>query len=140
MIKYNLKCQNNHEFESWFSDSKEYDKLLKKKLLECIYCKSKSVKKSIMSPNLSQSKKKSSLKINSTQDYSKIKNDLMKLRNFVEKNFEFVGEKFASKVRNIYYDKKNYKNIYGTITEQERDELNEEGIELTSIPWVEKDN
>ena len=34
MIKYNLKCNNNHEFESWFADSKEFDKLNRKKLLE----------------------------------------------------------------------------------------------------------
>ena len=45
MIKYNLKCNNNHEFESWFSDSLEFDKLKKRKLLECIYCSSKKIKK-----------------------------------------------------------------------------------------------
>ena len=48
MIKYNLKCKNKHEFESWFSDSKEFEKLLKKKLIECLFCKTKSVKKSII--------------------------------------------------------------------------------------------
>ena len=53
MIKYNLKCQNNHEFESWFSDSNEFDNLNKKKLLECIYCSSKKINKSIMSPMVS---------------------------------------------------------------------------------------
>ena len=58
MIKYNLKCSNNHEFESWFSDSKEFEKLNKKKLLECIYCSSKKIKKSIMAPMLSNSKKR----------------------------------------------------------------------------------
>ena len=58
MIKYNLKCINNHEFESWFSDSNEFDKLNKKKLLECIYCSSKNIKKSIMAPMVSSSKSK----------------------------------------------------------------------------------
>ena len=53
MIKYNLKCKNNHEFESWFSDSEEFDKLNKKKLLECIYCSSKNIEKTIMSPMIS---------------------------------------------------------------------------------------
>ena len=46
MIKYNLKCQNNHEFESWFSNSEEYEKLNKKNLLDCIYCSSKKIDKS----------------------------------------------------------------------------------------------
>ena len=50
MIKYNLKCNNKHEFESWFSNSNEFEKLKSKNLIECIYCKSKQVDKSIMSP------------------------------------------------------------------------------------------
>ena len=53
MIKYNLKCQNEHEFESWFSNSEEFEKLDNKGLLECIYCNSKKIKKSIMSPMIS---------------------------------------------------------------------------------------
>ena len=56
MIKYNLKCQNDHEFESWFSDSNEFDNLKKKKLLECIFCSSKKINKSIMAPMVSGSK------------------------------------------------------------------------------------
>ena len=55
MIKYNLKCNNKHEFESWFSNSKEFEKLRLKKLVECIYCKSKQIDKSIMSPFLNDS-------------------------------------------------------------------------------------
>ena len=60
MIKYNLKCKNNHEFESWFSDSNEFEKLNKKNLLECIYCESKSINKSIMAPMVSIINKKKS--------------------------------------------------------------------------------
>jgi hypothetical protein len=62
------------------------------------------------------------------------------LRNFVEKNFEYVGKDFSKKIREVYYDKKNVKNIYGSATKEERDELKDEGIELVSIPWIEKDN
>ena len=56
MIKYNLKCNNDHEFESLFSDSKEFERLKTRKLLECIYCNSKKIKKSIMAPMISISK------------------------------------------------------------------------------------
>ena len=65
---------------------------------------------------------------------------MVRIRNYIEKNFEFVGENFSTKVREIYYDKKNNKKIYGTTTAKERQELAEEGIDLLSIPWVEKDN
>ena len=138
MIKYNLKCQNNHEFESWFSDSEEFDKLNKKKLLECIYCSSKKITKSIMSPMISNSKNKQEKidKIN----FSSEKKQLLQLRRYIEKNFDYVGEDFSKRVREVYYDKKNKKAIYGTTTSKERKELAEEGIDLLTIPWINKDN
>ena len=140
MIKYKLKCHNNHEFESWFSESGEFEKLKKKKLLECIYCSSKIINKSIMAPMISMVKKKN----NEIKKLNKLlvseRNKMQKLRNYVEKNFEYVGSNFSKKVREIYYDKKNQKAIYGTTTQKERDELNEEGIDLLSIPWINKDN
>ena len=141
MIKYNLKCDNEHEFESWFSDSKEFERLKTRKLLECIYCDSKKIKKSIMAPMISVSKNN---KVNKSQINEKIlqnkRNQLIKLRNFIEKNFEYVGEDFSKKVREIYYDKKNKKTIYGITSPEERKELKEEGIDLLSIPWVDKNN
>tara|TARA_B100001093_G_C26504617_1_gene874809 strand:+ start:157 stop:579 length:423 start_codon:yes stop_codon:yes gene_type:complete len=140
MIKYNLECDNNHEFESWFSDSKEFNKLNKKKLLECIYCSSNKIQKSIMSPMVSgtkQNKDKASLL---NQKLLNKKNELIKLREHIEKNFDFVGDKFSEKVREVYYDKETKKSIYGTATPEERKELEEEGIDLLSIPWVSKDN
>ena len=137
MIKYNLKCQNNHEFESWFSESDEFEKLNKKKLLECIYCSSKKISKSIMAPMLSNLKKNNDL-IN--KDFKNEKKQLQNLRKYIEKNFDYVGKDFSKKVREIYYDKKSKKTIYGTTTSDERNELAEEGISLLSIPWVDKEN
>ena len=140
MIKYNLKCDNNHEFESWFSDSNEFNKLNKKKLLECIYCSSLNIQKSIMSPMVSGTKLNED-KINLLdQKLLSEKDQLIKLREHIEKNFEFVGDKFSEKVRDLYYDKDSKKSIYGTTTTEERKELEEEGIDLLSVPWVSKDN
>ena len=140
MIKYNLKCSNHHEFESWFSDSGEFEKLKKRKLLECIHCSSKIITKSIMAPMISVIKKKNIEIKKLNRLLSSEREKLQKLRNYVEKNFEYVGENFSKKVREIYYDKKNQKAIYGTTTQKERNELYEEGIDLLSIPWINKDN
>ena len=140
MIKYNLKCSNGHEFKSWFSDSNEFDKLNKKRLLECIYCSSKKIKKSIMAPMVSGVKSKEDNTSLINTKLSSKKNELLQIRNYIEKNFEFVGDKFSKKVREVYYDKKTKKTIYGTTTKEEREELAEEGIDLISIPWVNKDN
>ena len=135
MIKYLLKCNNKHEFESWFSESTQYEKLKKRKLIECIFCKSKNINKSIMSPNII-GKNKIAEKQYNNKEFKKIKKDLIKIRKYVEKNFRFVGDKFTREIKEIYYDDKKNKNIYGTATLEERLELEEEGIELTSIPWV----
>ena len=140
MIKYNLKCHNNHEFESWFSNSQEFEKLNKKNLLECIYCSSKKIGKSIMSPMISNLKKKHENFNLINKDLKNEKNKLLKLRKYIEKNFDYVGRDFSRKVREIYYDKNNNKTIYGTTTSKEREELAEEGINLLSIPWINKDN
>ncbi len=141
MIKYNLKCENNHEFESWFSDSNEFDKLNKKKLLECIYCSSNKIKKSIMAPMVSggQLKQENGLSL-LDKKLSNEKKQLLKIREYIEKNFEFVGDKLSQKVREVYYDKTTKKSIYGTATPEEKEELAEEGIDLLSVPWVDKDN
>jgi len=140
MIKYNLKCSNGHEFKSWFSDSNEFDKLNKRKLLECIYCSSKKIQKSIMAPMVSGGKLKEDSMNLLNEKLSSKKNELLQIRKYIEKNFEFVGDKFSQKAREVYYNKETRKTIYGTTTPEERDELAEEGIDLLSIPWVSKDN
>ena len=139
MIKYNLICEREHEFQSWFSNSHEFEKL-KKKLLECIYCSSKNIEKSIMSPMISNSSNLDMLQNKFEKDLLKEKKHLQNIRRYVEKNYEFVGNNFSKKVREIFYDKNSKKAIYGTTTLKEREELAEEGIDLLSIPWIDKDN
>jgi hypothetical protein len=135
MIKYILKCEKKHEFESWFANSIEYEKLKKKKLIECIFCKSPEVTKSIMSPNVVGGKNRHNNKFDN-KEFIKTKKELQKIKKFVENNFEFVGDKFSREVREIYYNNKKNKNIYGTISLKEKKELEDEGIELTSVPWI----
>ena len=75
------------------------------------------------------------------KDFKKKTDKLLKLRKYIEKNFEYVGKDFSKKVREIYYDKKSNKAIYGTTTPKEREELTDEGIDnLFSIPWIDKNN
>tara|TARA_B100002052_G_C15629400_1_gene483338 strand:- start:59 stop:481 length:423 start_codon:yes stop_codon:yes gene_type:complete len=137
MIKYNLKCKNKHEFESWFLDSKEFEKLKSKKMIECTFCGTKIIEKSIMSPNILNNDEKENRK-KTSKNLKKMREDLVKMRNFVEKNFEYVGKDFPREVRNIYYDKRKNKNIYGKATQEQTEELKEEGIDLTTIPWIDK--
>ena len=136
MIKYQLKCECGKEFESWFSSSKEFDKLEKKKMLSCICGTSNKITKQLMSPQVAIGSKVESDK--QKEIFKNVQKKLADLRNYVEKNAEFVGDKFASEARSIYYDKKNVRNIYGKTSLEEHKELIEEGIEINSIPWVDK--
>ena len=140
MIKYNLKCHNDHEFESWFSNSLEFEKLKNKNMLECIYCNSKKIQKSIMAPMVSSTSIKTDQIDMINKDLKNEKENLLEIRKYIEKNFDYVGKDFSKKVREVYYDKNKKKAIYGTTTPEEREELAEEGIDLLSIPWINKDN
>ena len=135
MIKYNLICKCGTTFESWFSSSSEFDFLCKKKLMKCIYCESSSVKKTVMAPNLSS---KSNKVFKKTKLEKKIKKQLLDFRKYIEKNCKNVGENFTREARSIHYDKKTSQSIYGKATPEETTELLEEGIEVATIPWVDK--
>ena len=135
MIKYNLICKCGETFESWFSSSSEFDSLCKKKFIKCIYCESSSVKKTVMAPNLFS---KSNKVFKKTKLEKNIKKQLLDFRKYIEKNCKDVGENFTREARSIHYDKKTSQGIYGKATPEETSELLEEGIEVATIPWIDK--
>ena len=92
-----------------------------------------------MAPMVSSTNKDNDL-IKENRFLKSEKQKLIEIRKYIENNFENVGNNFSKKVREIYYDKKNNKTIYGTTTQKEREELSDEGIDLLSIPWVDKEN
>ena len=138
MIKYNLICKDcETTFDSWFSSSKEYEKLKKKKFLNCHFCNSLNVGKGLMSPNVSTSKNNLKDIDSSSKKYEKIKKTIYKYQEFVKKNFEYVGENFAYEARSLHYkDKKKVKGVYGTATKEDLNELKEEGIKAEILPWI----
>ena len=135
MIKYNLICNCGKTFESWFSSSSEFDSLCKKKIVKCIYCNSSLVKKTVMAPSLAS---KSNKILKKTKLEKNIKKQLLDFRKYIEKNCKNVGDKFTQEARSIHYDKKTSKGIYGRATPEETSELLEEGIEVATVPWVDK--
>ena len=135
MIKYNLVCKCGGTFESWFSNSTEFDSLRKKKLIKCIYCESSLVKKTVMAPNL---RSKSNKVFKKTKLEKNVRKQLLDFRRYIEKNCKYVGENFTKEARSIHYDKKTSQGIYGKATPEETSELLEEGIEVATIPWIDK--
>ena len=137
MIKYRLICKDcETTFDSWFSSSKEYERLKKKDFINCHICNSLSVKKTLMSPSVFMSKNDSTID-NKIQEYKKTKKVILKYQEFIKKNFDYVGENFSYEARSLHYkNKKVSKRIYGTTTKEDLKELKEEGIEAEIIPWI----
>ena len=141
MIKYKLICKNcDFSFDSWFASSKEFEKLKKMNLINCHFCNSFEIKKSVMSPSVSMNIRASRSK--SSNKYQKAKYKIKEFQNYIKKNFEYVGKDFTYEARSIHYsNKKSKKGIYGSASQKDIKELKEEGIETALIPWLnDKDN
>ena len=136
MIKFKLKCKEcNNTFDSWFASSKEYEKLKRLKYLNCHICNSDNVEKSLMAPNVLNTKKKENSK--SDKKLNEIKKTIKEYQKFIKKNFEYVGDNFTYEARSIHYNnKKTNKGIYGSASKKDIKELKEEGIETEVIPWI----
>ena len=139
MIKYKLICKScDLKFDSWFASSDEYEKLKKRKFLICHNCNSKKVEKTIMAPQLINSKLKSDKKID-LKKYNKVKKTIKSYQKFIKDNFKYVGDNFAYEARSIHYNsKKKSKGIYGNASKEDLKELKEEGIDAQIIPWVDE--
>ena len=135
MIKYKLLCKNcSDSFESWFASSKEFERLKKYKLLQCLNCNSNKIDKSLMAPSIINKQKKNN---KDTKKFLEIKNKLKEYKKFIKNNFDYVGDNFAYEARSIHYNnKKKQKGIYGKASIKEAKELSEEGIEVETVPWI----
>jgi len=137
MIKYQLRCRCNYEFEGWFPDSKEYKKQKNKGMIQCPMCDSTAVDKAIMAPNVKTSNKKTI-----PDDYmvmgESAEHILRKLNKKIKKDFQNVGKNFAKEARKAAKGKRDQK-FYGTTSKEEANKLLDEGIDLFAVPDY-KDN
>ena len=140
MIKFDLICKNQHIFEASFDDSRSFEKQKRKKQIECPFCNSLEISKSVMAPNISD-KSTSSAKINREKKklFSNYNKQINKIKSEIEKNFTYVGKKFPEEARKIHYGEAKDKPIYGEATEKESQELVDEGIGLVRLPFSKKE-
>ncbi|MEN8723254.1 MAG: DUF1178 family protein [Alphaproteobacteria bacterium] len=134
MTTYALVCDKEHEFEGWFRSSSDYDDQLAKKLLSCPYCGSTKITKGIMAPNVATGRRKDAARDEKLQ--KTVIKALKEVRQHVEQNSDYVGEKFAYEARAMHYGDVEERSIYGEATKDDVEELKEEGIDVASIPWV----
>ena len=142
MIKYNLRCENDHEFESWFRSSSDYDDQVASNHVTCPYCNSVSIDKALMAPNVSTSKSKAKPveAVHNQKLDQDVRKTLQKVRDYIVQNSEYVGDRFAEETRQIHNDESE-KSIYGEATPQEVSDLVEDGVDVLPLPRdMKKDN
>ena len=132
MIKYRLTCGDGHEFEGWFRDSADYDFQAEKGLLDCPGCGSEDVRKAVMAPAVARTDGSRKARLAAIhQDMAKA---VARAREYVEKNFDYVGDKFPEEARKIHYGETEERAIYGEASGKEVKELVEEGVQIAPLP------
>ena len=133
MIRYALACDHDHEFEGWFGSSADYDDQQARGLLECPVCASKAVRKQIMAPAISGTKR-TAREANPAQMQAMMMEAAGRIRRHVEENFDDVGDAFAKEARAIHEGKSEERGIYGQASPQEVRDLVEDGVPVAALP------
>lgn len=138
MILYQLRCSLGHEFEAWFKDSAAYDEQAAAGHVSCPTCGDASVCKAPMAPGVISSKSATQTSRESEHRAQEVAQQILqavnKLREHVEENCDYVGDQFADEARRIHAGKAEERGIYGEASDEETEELQEEGIDVFRLP------
>ena len=135
MIRYALICDQDHAFEGWFGSSTDFDDQQARGLLDCPMCASKAVRKQVMAPAVSGTKRTvREAAAQPAQSQAMMMEMLGQLRRHVEENFDDVGDAFAKEARAIHEGRSEARGIYGQATPKEARELIEDGVPVAPLP------
>jgi hypothetical protein len=158
MIRYSLRCERDHAFESWFQDSSAYDAQVKRKLVICPVCNSVTIEKAIMAPRIVGKKGREraapvaptpapveapaaaagSTPLLMAQE-RELRAKLKELRDHIVKNADNVGERFPNEARKMHYGDIEHRPIYGEASPEEARSLIDEGVEVSPLPVLPDD-
>jgi len=156
MIRYTLRCERKHTFESWFQDSSTYDVQVARKLVSCPVCSSVKIEKAIMAPRIvskkgreraepvpataapAESPASGSTPLLMAQE-RELRTKLKELRDHIVKNADNVGEQFPNEARKMHYGDIEHRPIYGEASPEEARSLIDEGIEVSPLPVLPED-
>jgi hypothetical protein len=153
MIRYTLRCEQGHGFESWFQSSSAYDSQVKRKLVACPACGSAKVEKAIMAPQIVSKKGREKVgpvpapvETQATESTSlmmaqerELRAKIKELRDHITKNADNVGERFPNEARAMHYGDKEHRPIYGEASPEEARALIDEGVEVSPLPTLPDD-
>ena len=155
MIRYALRCDHDHAFESWFQSSAAYESQVKRKLVSCPTCGSMKVEKAIMAPRIVGKKGRERAAPTSSEPTEtlpqatstplvmaqerELRAKLKELRDHIVKTADNVGERFPNEARKMHYGDIEHRPIYGEASPEEARALIEEGVEVSPLPVLPDD-
>lgn len=154
MIRYTLRCEQGHSFESWFQSSAAYDSQAKRKLVTCPVCGSVKVEKAIMAPRIVSKKGRDKApapveapaEVAASESTSlmmaqerELRAKIKELRDHIVKNADNVGERFPNEARAMHYGDKEHRPIYGEASPEEARALIDEGVQVSPLPTLPED-
>ncbi|WMT74746.1 DUF1178 family protein [Bradyrhizobium sp. Ash2021] len=157
MIRYNLRCERGHTFESWFQSSSAYETQEKRKLVNCPACGSAKVERAIMAPQIVSKKGRESAAPAAPADVAatevaapgstpllmaqerELRAKIKELRDHIVKNADNVGERFPNEARKMHYGDIEHRPIYGEASPEEARALIDEGVEVSPLPVLPDD-
>lgn len=148
MIRYTLRCSEDHEFESWFQSAEAYEKLKVSHLVTCPSCGTEDVEKAIMAPRIRPSRNKSVQKPDASSENpagamhaltapsSPAEAAMIELKKKIQENSEYVGQDFATEARKIHDGDAPERSIYGEAKPEEAKKLVEDGVPVAPLPFI----
>ncbi len=146
MIHYDLLCGADHRFDGWFKDSASFEKQAARGLLECPICGDAKVERALMTPSVPKKGRElvpapvkpaeAPIAVAGPRMPDQVRSMLMRMRQEVERNCDYVGEEFADEARKIHNGESARRGIYGEATSDDVEALAEDGIEVARIPWI----
>jgi len=144
MILYQLKCHQGHDFEAWFLNSVTYDSQQASGDVSCPHCGTTTVTKAPMAPNIARGRSEGSgdpaAEHRAHEVAEKILEAVDGLRREVEENCDYVGDEFAEESRRIHFGETEERGIYGEASDEEAEELDDEGIDFFRLPFMRRRN
>ena len=141
MIVIDVQCSNGHVFEGWFKDNDSFDEQTEAGAVSCPECGDTHCTRGLMAPRLGGMRKgKDDSAANAAmapqdEKFTEYVEALHELKKHVEENSDYVGDKFPEEARKIHYGEEEPRAIHGEATPGEAEELHDEGVDFTRIPW-----
>ena len=139
MIRYTLKCDQGHQFDSWFKSAESYETLRSGGQVTCITCGSGKIEKALMAPTVRPARNAApQTDAPLTKPETKAEEALAAMRREIEENSDYVGMNFASEARKMHSGDAPERAIHGEAKLEEARALLEEGVPVMPLPFVPK--